>query len=192
MLARNFRHILSKALVNNNLIQNYKLSHHFSKGHPMVWGHQQVQFWTMTMCSFLEFFQKSTILTVNNIPALVQIMAWHRPGDKPLSEPMMVRLPTHICVTRPQWVKMGISLKTTESWDCHIFILGFPILVRQSYTDMSPDSSNVSFIYNGENQCISMPHWQIYWLHLSALRLTDTLTGIMWMHIYYSWQHFLT
>ena len=32
-------------------------------------------------------------------------MAWRRPGDKPLSGPMMVRLPTHICVTRPQWVK---------------------------------------------------------------------------------------
>ena len=42
---------------------------------------------------------------INNIPALVQIMAWRRPGDKPLSEPMMVRLPTHICITRPQWVK---------------------------------------------------------------------------------------
>ena len=41
---------------------------------------------------------------VNNIPALVQIMAWRRPGDKPLSEPMIVRLPTHICVTRPQRV----------------------------------------------------------------------------------------
>ena len=27
---------------------------------------------------------------MDNIPALVQIMAWHRPGDKPLSEPMMV------------------------------------------------------------------------------------------------------
>ena len=31
-------------------------------------------------------------------------MACRRPGDKPLSEPMMVRLSTHICVTRPQWV----------------------------------------------------------------------------------------
>ena len=27
---------------------------------------------------------------INNIPALVQIMAWRRPGDKPLSEPMMI------------------------------------------------------------------------------------------------------
>ena len=43
---------------------------------------------------------------INNIPALVQIMAWRRPGDKPLSETMMVSLPTHICVTRPQWVKV--------------------------------------------------------------------------------------
>ena len=40
----------------------------------------------------------------NNIPALVQIMVWHQPGDKPLSEPMMVSLPMHICVTQPQWI----------------------------------------------------------------------------------------
>ena len=31
-------------------------------------------------------------------------MAWRRPDDKPLSEPMMVSLLTHIYVTRPQWV----------------------------------------------------------------------------------------
>ena len=42
---------------------------------------------------------------INNIPSLVQIMAWRRPGDKPLSEPMMVSSLMHICVTRPQWVK---------------------------------------------------------------------------------------
>ena len=41
---------------------------------------------------------------INNIPALIQVMVWHRPGGKPLSEPMMVRLPMHICLTQPQWV----------------------------------------------------------------------------------------
>ena len=41
---------------------------------------------------------------INNIPALVQIIAWRRPGDKPLSETMMVSLTTHICPPRPQWV----------------------------------------------------------------------------------------
>ena len=51
----------------------------------------------------LKFIPK---VPINNIPALVQIMAWRRTGDKPLSEPMMVVLPTHICVTRPQWVKL--------------------------------------------------------------------------------------
>ena len=40
----------------------------------------------------------------NNIIAVVKIMAWRRPGDKPLSEPMMVSLLTHICVTLPQRV----------------------------------------------------------------------------------------
>ena len=43
---------------------------------------------------------------INNIPALVQIMAWRRPGDKPLSEPMITYLLTHICVTRPQWINL--------------------------------------------------------------------------------------
>ena len=42
---------------------------------------------------------------INNIPAHVQIMAWCRPGNKPLSEPMMDKLPAYICVTRHQWVK---------------------------------------------------------------------------------------
>ena len=51
----------------------------------------------------LKFVPKGQI---NNIPALVQIMAWRRPGDKPSSEPMLVFVPTHICVTRPQWVNM--------------------------------------------------------------------------------------
>ena len=50
----------------------------------------------------LKFVSKGLI---NNIPALIQIMAWRRPGDKPLSEAMMESLLTHMCVTRPQWIK---------------------------------------------------------------------------------------
>ena len=62
--------------------------------------------WIPTKIS-LKFVPKGPI---NNIPALVQIMAWRRPGDKPLSEPMMVSFPTHICVARPQWVnEIGIA-----------------------------------------------------------------------------------
>ena len=38
-------------------------------------------------CNFIEVCSYRG--PINNIPALVQIMAWCRPGDKPLSEPMM-------------------------------------------------------------------------------------------------------
>ena len=54
----------------------------------------------------LKFVPKGPI---NNIPALVQIMAWRRPGDKPFSEPMIVSLPTHICVTWPHWVNRCLT-----------------------------------------------------------------------------------
>ena len=49
----------------------------------------------------LKFVPKGQI---KNVPALVQIMAWCHPGDKPLSEPMRVNLLSHMCVTRPHWV----------------------------------------------------------------------------------------
>ena len=39
---------------------------------------------------------------INNISALVQIMAWRQSGDTPSSEPMIDSLLMHIWVTRPQ------------------------------------------------------------------------------------------
>ena len=54
---------------------------------------QMFDFWFKIL---LKFVPKGLI---NNIAALVQIMVLGWPGDKPLSEPMMVKLPTHICVT---------------------------------------------------------------------------------------------
>ena len=50
----------------------------------------------------LKFVSRGSI---NNIPALVRIMARRRPGDEPLSDPIMVRLPTHKCVIRPPMCK---------------------------------------------------------------------------------------
>ena len=81
----------------------------------------------------LKFLPRGAI---NNIPALVQIMAWRRSGDKPLSEPMMVGLLMHICVTRPQWVneilikrqtffvkKIWLKLQSAWSVKCQPFVL---------------------------------------------------------------------
>ena len=65
----------------------------------------------------LRFVPKGPI---NNISALVQIMAWRRPGDKPLTEPMMVSLLTHICVTRQ---------------------------VKQAFNKFSPSSSSIQWYH---------------------------------------------
>ena len=62
----------------------------------------------------LKFVPKGPII---NITALVQIMAWRRSGDKPLSEPILVDLQTHICVTRPQWVNAAAQYRTKQ-WSC--------------------------------------------------------------------------
>ena len=71
---------------------------------------------------------------ISNMPTLVQLMAWCRPGDKPLSEPMMVRLPTHICVTRPQWVKQHSEDSILINY---IHWNGYTILTKfSSFTDM--------------------------------------------------------
>ena len=75
----------------------------------------------------LKFVPKGRI---NNIPALVEIMAWRRPGNKPLSEPMMVSLLTHICITRPQWVNL-IQFSTGRSKGVNI--PGKWVIVEREY-----------------------------------------------------------
>ena len=68
----------------------------------------------ITLKISLKFIPK---VRINNIPALVQIMAWRRQGGKPLSVPMMFSLMKHICITCPQWVdKSLICFCYTEVW----------------------------------------------------------------------------
>ena len=69
-----------------------------------------LQIWKST-CTWLKYLA----------PTLVQIMAWRRPGDKPLSEPMMIGLPTHICVTRPQWVNCSVAVLPWPLWQPKYF-----------------------------------------------------------------------
>ena len=57
--------------------------------------------WGNSIKFSLKFIPK---VPINNILALVQIMAWCGPGHEPLSQSMMVSLAMHICVSRPQWV----------------------------------------------------------------------------------------
>ena len=74
----------------------------------------------------LKFVPKGPI---NNIPSLVQVMAWRRPGDKPLSEPMMMSLMTHISATRPQWVNWRTDTCHTIIWPTFVWCLNKIYLV---------------------------------------------------------------
>ena len=90
----------------------------------------------------LKFVPK---VRINNIPALVQIMAWRRRGDKPLSEPMMVSLLTHICVTRPQWFKEAMTIvchKDGMAWNSYphyfSFFFGDPFMTGGHVASLLP------------------------------------------------------
>ena len=52
---------------------------------------------------------------IDNIPALVQIMAWCRSGDKSLSEPMMAKFPDAYMRHSPSMlvILLGVHLMTT-------------------------------------------------------------------------------
>ena len=68
----------------------------------------------------LKFVPKAPI---NNISSLIQIMAWRRSGDKPLSEPMMASLLTHICVIRPHKLILLSSSYTFANWRLFLLLL---------------------------------------------------------------------
>ena len=78
---------------------------------------------------FKCIFKNVPNVRINNIPALVHIMAWRRPGDKPLSESMIVSLLTHICVTRPQWVNCCMISVSQNKDSCGSIVSHISIVV---------------------------------------------------------------
>ena len=79
--------------------------HHFADG-IFKWLFMNKNVWVSLKIS-LKIVPK---FRINNIPGLVQIMDQRRPGDKPLSEPLMISSPTHICIPRPHWVNEWAAL----------------------------------------------------------------------------------
>ena len=101
----------------------------------------------------LKFVPKSAI---DNIPELFQIMAWRRPGDKPLSEAMMVSVLTHICVARPQWVNVRwpfhrVLLFSMSSHSLHIQTSWHKQLVGQIFSFSY--KQQLARFTNGSNTC---------------------------------------
>ena len=109
----------------------------------------------------LKFVPKGPI---NNIPALVQIMAWRRSGEKPLFEPMMVNLLTHICVTRPQWVNVMFPM-----WTGYVVIWSYH----------APWWATSSVLVNDVFLCTCMSQsWRV-------VPFTVTISYVVWDHTIY-------
>ena len=98
---------------------------------------------------------------INNIPSLVHIMAWCRPGNKPLSEPMMISLLMHICVTRPEWVITTMQVHTIIT-QFH-YIVNMMINCREKLVVLK--LSHIFLVFgNSTSECISLMYniWHQY------------------------------
>ena len=100
--AMQYIHIVAFVLNEFNTLRPRQNGRHVADIFKCIFLNENV--WTSIQIS-LKFVPKGPI---DNISALVQIMAWRRPGNKPLSEPMLIILLMHICITRPQ----------SESYQC--------------------------------------------------------------------------
>ena len=119
---------------------------------------------------------------INNSPTLVQVMSWRRPGDKPLPEPMMVRLPTHICVTRPQWVMDWHSINVCFAVLYMHISLWVIIVISTNWFD------TIHFVFRHLNLIYTTAHLSIKWidvlLKLSVINIPITVGGEWCKHIY--------
>ena len=80
------------------------------------------------------------------------MMAWCRPADKPFSEPMMVRLLTHVC-TRPQRVKcinstLLFMVNITEHWEKRISRCSFETWSTESKDSVYTQTANTVGMLN--------------------------------------------
>ena len=70
----------------------------------------------------------------HNISALVQIMAWRRPGASHYLNQWWPSYPTHICVSRPQWVNLRICFEHINNFSCHKGTRLLPMSTRPPVT----------------------------------------------------------
>ena len=106
------------------------------------------------------------------IPALIHIMDWRRPGDKPLSQAMVIILLTHISVTRPQ--KVNNWTKWNWEYSCHALRRNGCLAISESLTLLDCD-------------------WIV---EVNQILITDILNGLaflvltgQWWH-WFAWIHF--
>ena len=115
----------------------------------------------------LKFVPKGPI---NNIPALVQIMAWRRPGGKPLFEAMVVSF------ARPQWVNKHHMTQTkhdkrynTRSRAAHVMLTWYIQKAIELTIKKSPIFAVMQTIKPNEPKYYRFPNtflWCLTWYQI--------------------------
>ena len=116
-------------------------------------------------------------------------MAWRRPGNKPLSEPMVIRFPTHICVTRPQGVDIYRQTSnmsrttgdtpTASAWSTISLPTSVPIISHMFHIA----AISVKFCYI----TVSCLFWLMSWYTLFGL--LTTMGKYLWNKTITQWAH---
>ena len=128
--------------------------------------------------------------SISNIPALVQIMTWCRPGDKPSSEPMMVSLLTHNELTS--------CVQTRNESNAGVFILKITVdlcLILMTALCITEGLSMFRTIFNvrskrrlpsliktlahwGRVTHICVSKWMIYWQSAAGTSKSSCFSSI--------------
>ena len=112
---------------------------------------------------------------------LFEIRAWRQPGNKPLSEPVMFNILTHICITRPQWVK-NKTLSGIES-------------IQGKYTNYKQliDVESLNYCYNIKSFCLMCRILNLHCFHSEFLSLFEYWCDNLMYQIHFqcidSWQN---
>ena len=150
----------------------------------------------MKMFEFQLKFHWSLFLRVQLTIIHHCFMAWRRPGDKPLTEPMMVSSLTHICVTRPQWVNEvaailyngHISTVQPGKIDYTVFtseLIFFCVFLYRMTQNVCP------WAHFTQDFPMAIQIWLKFYLLLSNCQWNDqckkivhSLTAVLWWHLY--------
>ena len=99
------------------------------------------------------------------------MMAWRRPCDEPLSEPISVSLLTHICVTRPHWDEQIIWASGSCAFWAFSWKSAWQIITRWRHMSViwrleSQATSwfNQQFVQARTQQIKTSHHWRFVWI----------------------------
>ena len=115
-------------------------------------------------CIFLDEVEFVPKRPISYIQALDQIMAWRRPGDKPISKLTMVKLLKHIYVTRLHWINKAVIVMEFTLYLQHKWLRSDDTLLHRKISSLSTWFPRLSIILRTRVH----HHTHVHLIHLKA------------------------